>query len=120
MKLGNEQIDHINIVNWFNFNFPELEQDLHHFANERKCSVQQGRLLKRMGVKRGVYDFFIAIPMNGKAGLWIELKTEKGKPSKEQIAFGQRKIKKGYAAFIVYGYDNAIAVITNYLGIITK
>ena len=58
MTLGKEQIDHINIVNWFNYQFPELSEDLHHFANERTCSVQQGRILKRMGVKRGVSDFF--------------------------------------------------------------
>lgn len=58
MPLKPEQIEHINIVEWFNYQFPKLEPDFHHFANERKCSIQQGAILKRMGVKRGVSDFF--------------------------------------------------------------
>ncbi len=64
----NECIHHINTVNWFKYHYPELEEDFHHFANERKCSPMQGNLLKRMGVKKGVSDFFLALPLNGKAG----------------------------------------------------
>ena len=44
-----EKVEHINLVNWFTFHFPELEDDFHHFANERRCSVQEGRMLKRYG-----------------------------------------------------------------------
>ncbi len=113
MKL--EDIDHINSINWFHHNFPELADDLHHFANERKCSQSEGRLLKRKGVKKGVYDFFLAIPMNEFHGLWIELKVGKGKLSDEQIAFGERKNKRGYLAVAVWGYEALKAVILNYL-----
>ena len=115
MALGKEQIDHINIVNWFNYQFPELSEDLHHFANERTCSVQQGRILKRMGVKRGVSDFFLAIPKNKSAGLWIELKIGKNKPTKEQIEFLERKMNRGYHAAVVWGFEAAKDVIVSYL-----
>ncbi len=115
MKLNPEQIDHINLVNWFRFEFPELEDDFHHFANERRCSIQEGRILKRMGVKRGVADFFLAIPLNGKAGLWIELKVGKNKPTKEQIAFAERKIMRHYEFAFVWGTDAAREVIKSYL-----
>ena len=115
MPLQPEQIAHINVVNWFNYQYPELIEDFHHFANERKCSVQQGRTLKRMGVKKGVADFFLAIPLNGKAGLWLELKVGKNKPTKEQIAFAERKIMRHYEFAFVWGFEAAIEMIKTYL-----
>lgn len=115
MRLTPEQIVHINIVSWFHHDFPDMAQDLHHFANERRCSMQQGRLLKKMGVKKGVSDFFLAIPMNGKSGLWIELKVGKGKLSQEQIYFLERKTARGYMAVSVWGEEAAKLVILSYL-----
>lgn len=115
MNLKPEQIDHINIVNWFHYKFPELADDFHHFANERKCSIHTGKLLKRMGVKKGILDFFLALPLNGKGGLWIELKVGKGKLTPEQVFFIERKISRGYDAIAVWGEDAAKAVILAYL-----
>lgn len=115
MALLKEQAEHINIVNWFHFQFPELADDFHHFANERKCSISHGRILKRMGVKKGVADFFLAIPINGKAGLWIELKVGKNKPTKEQIAFAERKVKRHYEFAFVWGFEAAKEIILTYL-----
>lgn len=116
-----EQIDHINTVNWFKHHFPELEEDFHHFANERQfekkggAEYYAGKLLQRMGVKKGVADFFLALPQNGKAGLWIELKVGKNKPSKEQTAFLERKAKRGYECACVWGTEAAREVINSYL-----
>jgi hypothetical protein len=115
MPLTPEQIDHINLINWFHYEFPELAEDFHHFANERKCSIQQGRLLKRMGVKKGVPDFFLAIPVNGKAGLWIELKIGKNKPTKEQQEFAERKIRRNYEFGFAWGFEAAKRMILLYL-----
>lgn len=110
-----ERIDHINTVNWFKHHYPELDDDFHHFANERRCSWKEGRMLKRMGVKKGVYDFLLAIPLNGKAGLWIELKVGKYKPTKEQLEFGERKRQRGYDAVVVWGSEAVREVIKGYL-----
>ena len=115
MALQPEQAEHINVVNWFNYQFPELQKDFHHFANERKCSIQQGRTLKRMGVQKGVLDFFLALPLNGRAGFWIELKVGKNKPTKEQIEFAERKIERGYDAAFVWGFEATKEIIMNYL-----
>ena len=115
MSLQPEQIDHINLVNWFNYQFKELSDDFHHFASERRCSIQEGRTLKRMGVKRGVADFFLAFPINGKSGLWIELKVGKNKPTQEQIDFLNRKSMRGYEALIVWGFEAAKEMILVYL-----
>lgn len=113
--MGPEQIEHINIVNWFNNKYPELNCDFHHFANERRCSIQQGRLLKRMGVQRGVSDFFLALPSGGYSGLWIELKVGAGKLSADQTNFINRKNSRGYLAVAVWGFDAAKEVISTYL-----
>lgn len=115
MSLQPEQIEHINVVNWFNYNFPHLEDDLHHFANERRCSVQTGRTLKRMGVKKGVADFFLAIPLGGYAGFWLELKVGKNKVTPEQQTFLDRKTKRGYLCAACWGFESAKELILNYL-----
>lgn len=115
MSLQPEQVEHINIVNWFNYQFPELADDLHHFANERRCSIQQGRTLKRMGVKKGVSDFFLALPRQGYHGLWLELKVNKGKLTKEQNAFIDRKNQRNYLALACWGFEAAKEVISTYL-----
>ncbi len=115
MSLRPEQITHINIVNWFHHNFPELADDFHHFANERKCTQQEGRTLKRMGVKRGVWDFFLAYPLDEYHGLWVELKVGKNKMTKEQIEFGLRKVLRGYAAIPCVGFDAVKHTILAYL-----
>lgn len=114
MPLKKEQITHINVVNWFNWTFPDLSDDLHHFANERRCSIQQGRTLKRMGVKKGVSDFFLAYPINGKCGLWVELK-EGSKVTKEQLEFGERKRSRGYDFSVTYGFEATKECILAYL-----
>jgi len=116
MSLKPEQVDHINTVNWFKESFPEYAEDFHHFANERKCSQIEGRTLKRMGVAKGVSDFFLAIPCGGYHGLWIELKVGKGRLSKEQDAFLERKYIRGYMSMAVWGHDAAKALILSYLG----
>lgn len=115
MSLKPEQIDHINIVNWFHHTFPELSDDLHHFANERRCSFHEGRLLKRMGVKKGIPDFHLAIPCEGYHGFWMELKVGKGKLLPEQVAFIDRKIARGYMALVVWGFKAAKLAILDYL-----
>lgn len=72
-------------------------------------------MLKRMGVKKGVPDFFLAFPQNGKCGLWIELKSGNNKPSKEQEAFLDRKTQRGYECACVWGTEAAREVINIYL-----
>ena len=102
-------------MNWVSYNLPDVFEDTHHFANQRSCSIQEGRKLKRMGVKRGVSDIFVAIPKNGKSGLWLELKVGSGKPSKEQIDFLARKQERGYVCRVAWGYSDAIDILLDYL-----
>lgn len=112
-----EDFIQISYLNWFKTNYPELKGDIHHFANERKCSVYEGVRLKRMGVLPGVYDVHIAIPRLdlGYAGFWMELKTKKGRLSDHQIAFGNRKTQRGYKTVVVWSLEEAKKETLNYL-----
>ena len=83
----------------------------YHVANERRCSIQRGALLKRMGVLKGVSDICIPVPTNGYNGVYIELKAGKNKATKEQIAFIEKVKSNGYFATWVTGADEAIAII---------
>lgn len=88
---------------------------LFHIPNERKCSPQQGKILKLMGVKKGVPDLFLPVPIGKYSGLWIEMKTENGKPLEEQMWWQTELTKQGYMAVICYGWIMASRTITDYM-----
>jgi VRR-NUC domain-containing protein len=81
--------------------------------------------LKKEGLKKGVCDLFLAIPsydgikteMNIRRGLWIEVKSKKGKLSnyqKEWIKLMRQYC--GYSVSVVRSVDEGIQAIKDYLG----
>lgn len=113
--LNAEEIEQINLISWTSTK-PDLWAYVIHIANQRQCTQIQGRKLKRMGVKKGVPDLFIAIPRNGCHGLWIELKAGSNRTTTEQNEFIDLLNKQGYKAVIAYGYKEARQVIEEYMG----
>lgn len=110
-----EQICHINAVNRIRFEHPEIKEDIYHFANERKCSIQQGRTLKRMSVQPGVSDLFIGVPRHGKAGLWMEIKVNDNYATKEQKTFLEKQVKNNFAAACCWELEGVMFVVKQYL-----
>lgn len=88
---------------------------LFHIPNERKCTPQQGKILKLMGVKKGVPDLFLPVACGKYSGLWIEMKAEGGKASEEQLWWKSELAEQGYCAIICYGWAMASKVISDYL-----
>jgi hypothetical protein len=113
--LKKEQICTINFINWIRENYPLLEDSTIHIANERKCSVIEGRILKRMGVKKNVADLLIAYSRHSKGGLWIEIKIEKNKPTDGQKRFLENMVRNNFAAACCWGLEACIQVLTIYL-----
>lgn len=113
-----EDKEQIAIIQWSVLsrpNYPELKL-LHHIANERKCSPQQGQFLKRKGVKPGVPDLCLPVARGGYHGLYIELKRAVGGIlSDEQKWWIDELISQGYAAIVCHGADEAIRAIKEYL-----
>ncbi len=103
-----EDVEQIKICDWVKqcTNLPFI-----HTANERRCSPQQGALLKRKGVLAGVSDIFIPRAHGKYHGTFLELKTLKGKPTPNQIKFIDEMNAEGYFSMVVYGAEEAIETI---------
>ncbi len=74
-----------------------------------------GARLKAEGVKRGVPDVCLPVARNGAHGLYIELKTERGKTTSEQIGWIRALRRHGYAAEVCHGWESARSMIEHYL-----
>ena len=111
-----EQIIHIQVVDWVNActDLPVL-----HIANERRCSIQQGAILKRMGIRSGVSDLFFPRAKHPFAGLWIEIKTDNGKPTPNQLKFIEEMKKEGFQGKVTYGAEETINFIKDFYNLPT-
>lgn len=121
LKLSEEDYAQITISDFCAVN----NIPFYHFANERKCGVVQGKILKRKGVKKGVADCFLPRPSQGQgfSGLWIELKIYPRKATIEQVEFLVDRRAEGYEALLIAGKnsielaDKAIQAICDFYGI---
>lgn len=88
---------------------------LHHIPNGGRRDKITAAQLKRAGVKAGVPDICLPVPMGGFAGLYIELKYGANKPTKEQQEWLEHLSRAGYCVAVCYGCQDAIAVIMGYI-----
>ena len=95
--------------------YPNLNKVIH-IANEGKRSYQTAAMLKAMGMKSGVPDLFIPVPRKCWHGLFIEMKTEKGKASENQVKWIETLSSLGYKAVICHGFDEAVEAVKRYYG----
>lgn len=75
---------------------------------------REGARLKEEGVRAGVPDIFLPVPLGGYAGLWIEMKTSKGRLSPEQRVYLSRLDGEGYKVEVARGYPSAVKAIDSY------
>ncbi|WP_020408945.1 VRR-NUC domain-containing protein [Hahella ganghwensis] len=72
--------------------------------------------LKAEGVRKGVPDLMLALPLGGYAGLFIEMKRRKGgKLYSHQQQWITRLKKVGYKVVVCAGWDAARIAIIQYL-----
>ena len=111
-----EAIEQAKVVAWARANennYPYLWL-LHSSLNGVKLSkAQAGKALKQ-GMKKGVPDLFLPVKQGGFSGLYIEMKSAKGRISSEQSKFLQAASDFGYACFICYSAVDAIDKIKGY------
>jgi len=75
-----------------------------------------GARLKSEGVRRGVPDLFLAVPVAHYAGFWLELKKPGGSASDEQLAVLDY-LERHYRTAICDSFQGAIDAISQYLGV---
>ncbi|WEF10317.1 VRR-NUC domain-containing protein [Pectobacterium actinidiae] len=86
-----------------------------HIPNEGKRGSKAARDAKRLGMKKGVHDLFLALPRGSYSGLWIEMKAVNGKASTAQLEWQSLMRGAGYRAEICYGFCGAKIEIERYL-----
>lgn len=74
-----------------------------------------GARLKAEGVRAGVPDILLAYPVKPFHGLFIELKTRKGRLSEKQLRMLFGLYMAGYLGVVCRSLDKAQEVIINYL-----
>jgi hypothetical protein len=81
-------------VDWFRKQFKMIL--IFAVPNAAKRSWQLANMLRAEGMVSGIPDLIVAYPSKGFHGLYIEMKTVKGKPSDEQITVQAYLRANGY------------------------
>lgn len=116
MALRKETIAQIQLFDWIRSR-KDLSPYCFHIANERATTPQQGRILKRMGVRAGASDLFLGIARDPWNGMFLELKVGNNTPTKHQEQFMLDMAHQGYYCVWTLGYEQARKVIEDYLAL---
>lgn len=101
-------------------NFPVLKVIFHTPNSFFGTSFGVIMWLKKLGMRKGVYDIIVPISKNGYSSLWIEIKNGKGKLSPEQKMFSEliNTYSDNPTKFeVFYDSDSCIRCIKDYLQI---
>ena len=93
--------------------YPMLDM-LHCSLNGVKLSALQAAKAKQQGMLSGVPDLFLPVPIGGYHGLFIEMKSDKGRLSTNQTWFLSKVELLGYKIAVCYSADEAIEKIKSY------
>jgi len=88
---------------------------LYAVPNGGKRDKKTAAKLKAEGVKKGVSDLVLPVPIGIYAGLYLELKIMTGSPTQDQKDWLDLSAAYGHLALCVRGHVQAIAVIEQYL-----
>lgn len=113
-KEDSELIKFFDWVGWQEKIDPRFKS-IYHIANERKTSWQAGKILKSKGVRAGVLDVCVPIPVRPYPGMYVELKIKPNKLSKEQSDFSQLMHAMGYAVRVAWSGDELIELVKSYI-----
>lgn len=84
-------------------------------AGGLRTSISQASAMKRAGYVKGVPDMQIMESRHNYNGLFLELKTKKGRLSPHQKEWIEDLNDRGYLAKCCYGLDEALDLIDWYL-----
>lgn len=122
MPLTNEQKEQIYLFDYLSRYKPKIFKYAFYIPNEGRRSKHLGYLLKKMGLKPGVSDIFIAMDRGGYHGMFIELKAKNAngkynKPTALQLEFHNNMKENHYYCVVALGALNAISYIDYYMNL---
>lgn len=106
------------VVQEFDLAYPKFAGRLFHVANGGKRTRLERHLLVKQGVRKGVPDLVLPVPVSPHHGLYIEMKAEDPYASPvsdaqdDWIAF---LVSQGYFATVCRGSQEAMDIIRHYL-----
>lgn len=109
--------EQIRVIKWWDSNCERwgyLPVHLFHVPNGGSRGEIESVNLKRSGVRPGVPDLFLAVPVSHFHGMFIEMKSETGRFDSIQEATMFEYDKQGYRCVVAYGHEEAIASIGKY------
>jgi len=108
IKKMSEHEHQVMLVQWLKRNHPGLR--FFSVPNAAKRSYNISAMMKAEGLSKGVPDFFIP-----KLKLFIEMKAEQGRLSKEQVSWLEYLGSVGYTSEVCYGFEEARELIEGLL-----
>ena len=101
------------VIKYINYQYPKIRYC--GSAGGVFTGITQARKMVRTGYVKGFPDLFIYEAKNGFHGLAIEIKTIKGRATKEQKEWIDDLNERGYKAKICKGLPEILDVIDKYL-----
>ena len=109
-----ERDEQIKLVRWLKAHSATSRYTIA-LLNEGKRSPQLGAIYKKMGLRPGASDIFLALPKGKYHGFWIELKFGTNKATPAQLQFLNDMRSVGYKGEVIWGYEEAVRQIEEYL-----
>ena len=103
----------IGCVDWFRTHYPDLV--IMAIPNGGNRNIVTAAIMKREGVLAGAGDLFLTFASHGYHGLWIEMKTKKGKQSESQKEFQKKQERLGYKYVVCHSFDEFKFEIEKYI-----
>lgn len=104
----------VSCVQWFRL--AKRKEMIFAIPNGGQRHIAVARKMKAEGVLPGVPDLFIPAPTDKYAGLFIELKVGKNKPTPAQVKIMQDLSEKGYLSVVCYTFEQFVDAVTKYFG----
>jgi hypothetical protein len=114
---GSESHEQAMLVQWWNIAGSKLTPNavLAAIPNGGARDAITGARLKREGVVKGMPDLFLACARSGRHGLFVEMKTKRGRVSESQRNLFPLLESQGYAVAVCHGWREAAETVTAYL-----
>lgn len=118
MKLSEHDIQ-VLVIKWFDLQYKSFSGRLFAIPNGGLRHVVTAKKMKAEGVRSGVPDLFLPVPrihaIGLYSGLFIEMKSEKGKLSSNQNDWLEFLENQGYQIAVCNSFESAKKVIEEYL-----
>lgn len=119
--LQDEHQEQVALFQWARYaesQWPELAL-LHAIPNGGHRHKAVAARMRAEGVRRGVPDICLPVPRHGWHGLYLELKTRRGRMSPDQGWWLRHLREQGYFAVLCRGSASAQQTIADYLSLPT-